>query len=110
MSESNTKYVPRDPSHYRLSMHAAQRRKNRGITFEQIANTIESGIVQEAKGGHPTVEFVHVPMGSDEAVGVVANAADGTVKTCYWAYECTHPKIVELRKERGLINSSGVTS
>lgn len=101
---------PRDPSQYRLSVHAFQRRKNRGIDKAAIASCIQNGIAQEAKGGYPSVKFVHVPLGVDEAVAVIANAEDGAIKTVYWDVECCHPKIVELREKHGLMNSTGVTS
>lgn len=99
----------RDPAYYRYDWHSQQRQINRGIPQSAVDETIAEGIVQEAKGSYPNVKFVHVPECEDEAVAVVANGETGDIHTVYWAVHNDHPKIVELRRERGCDNSLGVT-
>lgn len=77
--------IPRDPSHYRLSIHAGQRRVERDIPKEAIADTIETGEVRHTNHENKRL-FVKQYPGDEYPVGVVANVEDGEIVTVEWRY------------------------
>lgn len=75
-----SKDIPRDPSHYRPSVHAVQRKKDRGIDWELISDTIATGKVRETHIEDKYL-FSKYYEGMDKPIGVVAHAINGTIMT-----------------------------
>ncbi|MDL0133570.1 DUF4258 domain-containing protein [Halobacterium salinarum] len=75
--------IPRDPSHYQLTIHAKQRRRERDIPLDAIAATIEEGEVRRTHKSGSRL-FVSDVEGCDEPLGVVADVTDGDIQTVCW--------------------------
>lgn len=90
---------PRDASHYRLTVHAAQKHKERGISKDLIAETIREGITQLASGGWPKVRFIHHPAGVNDPIAVVADAEDKEIVTVYWNHKYDDPRLPERSRQ-----------
>lgn len=76
----------RDPSHYRPTVHAGQRAKEREIDWELVADAIETGDIHDAPGAD-CYQFVLKTAGATPAVCVVVDAAAGDVLTVAWRHD-----------------------
>jgi len=84
--------VPRDPSSYHPSDHAVQQKRWRDISWEQVANTIESGTAHQTPQ-EDRVLFIK-DVGESDPVGVIAIPDIGEIVTVEWrTKEVSHPKI-----------------
>ena len=72
--------VSRNPRDYHPTVHAIDRAKTRGISFEVVAETIREGEVRPShKDG--CVLFVREFLDKNKPIGVVANRESGEVIT-----------------------------
>jgi len=72
--------VPRDASHYRLSVHAGQQRVDRDIPKSAIADTLETGKISQTHRQNVKMFTKQYP-GDEWPVAVVANITDGEILT-----------------------------
>jgi len=85
--------VPQDPSHYSPSIHAIQQKRDRDITWDQVAKTIESGTAHQTPA-EDRVLFVREFEEEEDPVGVVTVPDVGEIVTVEWrTKEVSHPKI-----------------
>lgn len=72
--------IPRDASHYRLSVHAGQQRVDRDIPKAAIADTLETGSIRQTH--RPNVRmFTKQYPGDEWPVAVVADVVSGEILT-----------------------------
>jgi len=72
--------VPRDPSHYELTIHAKQQRRHRDIHPQYIEETIKEGKIKNSHGEN-CVLFVREFISKDNPIGVVVNYGSGKIIT-----------------------------
>ena len=85
--------ISRDPSSYSPSIHAKQQRKWRGISWDQVAKTIESGTAHQTPA-EDRVLFVQDFEDEEDPVGVIVVPDAGEIVTVEWrTKEVSHPKI-----------------
>jgi len=72
--------IPRDPSAYRPTIHAQQQRRDRGIDWEKVGETIRSGTIEESPA-NACVVFVREFPRLQRPVGVVVDYVECDVIT-----------------------------
>lgn len=72
--------ISRDPEFYFPSDHAYNRAKQRGIDFEIVAETIESGQVKDAYGSNCKLFVKEIPT-HENPIGVIADVETGKIIT-----------------------------
>lgn len=75
--------ISRDPSDYRLSIHAGQQRVHRDIPKSAIGETIQAGEVRPRHKPGNRLFVANLP-GHEANVGVVVDTADGEIVTVMW--------------------------
>lgn len=75
--------VPREPSFYHPSTHAGQQRKHRGISWDQVAETLAEGRVKTCHKPDCRL-FVREFEDEDRPIGVVASVECGEILTVEW--------------------------
>lgn len=83
VSVSTQATISREPSDYRLSVHAGQQRVHRDIPKLAIPEAIIAGEVRDTHEREKKLFVAEYP-GCDRPVGVVANVADGEIVTVMW--------------------------
>lgn len=78
--------APRDPSDYRLSIHAGQQRTHRDIPKAAIKEAIRYGEIRDTHKPQTKLFVADYP-GEDLPVGVVADIHDGEIVTVEWREE-----------------------
>ena len=76
-----TDKVPRDPSEYWPTTHCKQRRKYRGIEWEQVSTAIREGRLHN-DGGTETCVFINET--SEGLLYVACNHVSGAIATVAW--------------------------
>jgi len=85
--------INQDPSHYSPSIHAVQKKRERDISWEYVAETIESGEAH-ATPAQDRVLFVKEFEDTESPVGVVVLPDMGEIVTVEWrTKEVSHTKI-----------------
>lgn len=72
--------VPREPKHYFPSVHAIQRSKDRKITWEETAETIQTGDIVDSHKENCKLFIKHFDY-YEKPVGVVASITSGEIIT-----------------------------
>lgn len=75
--------VPRDPSEYRLSIHAQQRRRERDIACPEIAQAIRGGEVRNTDKANLRHFVCDLPE-AEPPVYVAADITSGEIVTVGW--------------------------
>ena len=67
--------IPRDPGHYSPTLHASQRRRDRGLEWEEVSEAIQHGEVSESWSKEDCFVFY------TESCTAVANVECGDILT-----------------------------
>jgi len=73
--------VPRDPEHYWPTTHAKQRKKYRGIEWEEVSEAIREGRLHN-QGENETCVFINQT--GDGMIYVACNHVSGAIATVAW--------------------------
>lgn len=77
--------VPRERSYYSPTTHAGQQRKDRGIEWDWVGQTIENGGVKDGEKRNVVVFTYNIH--GEGNVRVVASIANGDILTITWESE-----------------------
>jgi len=83
--------VDRDPSEYRLTLHAQQRRRERDIECSEIAEAIRGGEIRQTDKGHLR-HFVYELETADPPMYAAVDVNAGKVVTVGWKDEKAQPR------------------
>jgi len=75
--------VPRNPDHYHPSDHAVIRKKERGMPWDAVADTLRTGEVRHTHRSD-VKKFVADLSQTERPVAVAANIKTGEITTVYW--------------------------